>query len=79
MELVRLMSIAADLSQVSLEDAWTEIRGTMPCHLIVGVKEAGTARVLRLNGKSIPIFVNPEWTTEWMLSSPFAKVFSEGA
>lgn len=78
---IALISTCCDLSEAALEDAWTQLAKPQPsiCILYVGTKQAGAARTAwRGVGERIRVYVTPDWTTEWMLVTPYAGVFSEG-
>jgi hypothetical protein len=78
MKLARIMDVACDLSRASVLEAW-EIAGRPErFSLVVGTKAVGVARTLRMQDTHYSwIWVNPEWTSEWMLSAE-VSVFSEG-
>jgi hypothetical protein len=80
--LLRLISIASDLSETSLEDAIKYFAKGEHYSLVVGSRQAAAARRLQ---QVVPegldrIFVNPEWEHEWAVFTWYnAGTFSEGA
>ena len=78
MKLATPISTCADLSETSLQDAWEQCHKPEHWSLIVGTENVSLGRILKGQGKTPWVFVNPEWTKEWMVSSQWANCFSEG-
>lgn len=80
MRLLRLISVASDLSEISLTEAIKLFAVSEHWSLIVGVRQAEAARRLQsyLPHEMNSIFVNPEWTEEWAVVTPYSGTFSEG-
>ena len=79
MKLAYPIKISADLSQTSLEDAWEQAFKPKNFSLIVGVHEVSNARTLKLKDADFHVWVNPDWSNQWMVSSVNKSVFSESA
>ena len=79
MKIAYLLSTAADYSEASLEDAWNQAHKPGQYSITVGVLVASSARYIKLNGKVPYILVNPDWTSQWLLTSQYCNIFSESA
>ena len=77
MRLALLLPVCSDFSEVAVEQAWKAAQEPKNFSLIVGTENVASARILKFRGERPHIWVNPEWTKEWMLSSLYISVFSE--